>query len=101
MNLDKVNLLMIRPYTDKKTPFVVKDIRGEIVFYAKYEHEALAFVRGVQFAQRQEQAEPLGMLEVKTEDGFHLLRTTYLPQDELEHRKRSYIAMGYTVSTIY
>ena len=83
------------------TPFHVKDIKGTTVFYARYEHEATAFVRGVQFSQRQEQEEPLAMLEVKTKDGFHLLRTTLLPQDELEHRKRSYISMGYTVSTIY
>lgn len=40
------------------------------------------------------------MLEVRTKDGFHLLRTAYLTDEELAHRMRSYIAMGYLVSII-
>lgn len=40
--------------TTHESPYMVKDITGTVVFYAKYEHEARAFVRGVQFAINQQ-----------------------------------------------
>jgi hypothetical protein len=54
MNLLAINLLTIKPNEDKNSPYVVKDIKGTIVFYARYEHEAEAFVCGVQFANRKQ-----------------------------------------------
>ena len=38
---------------NNESPYVVTDIRGKTVFNAQYEHEARAFVRGVQFADSQ------------------------------------------------
>mgnify|MGYP003344445765 FL=1 len=48
-----VPLRITKRTTTHESPYMVKDINGTTVFYAKYEHEAIAFVRGVQFAINQ------------------------------------------------
>jgi hypothetical protein len=40
------------------------------------------------------------MLEVRNKDGFLLIRTTYLADDELKARMNYYISMGYKVEAI-
>jgi hypothetical protein len=75
MNVSDINLLTIKQTLDKTSPYVVKDIKGKIVFYAKYEHEAEAFVRGVQFANRKQAERDLwanfkDRFEVMEKDGF-------------------------------
>lgn len=45
-----IALRITKRTTTHESPFMVKDINGTTVFYAKYEHEAIAFVRGVQYA---------------------------------------------------
>lgn len=48
-----IPLRITKRTTTHESPYMVKDIKGNTVFYAKYEHEAIAFVRGVQFAINQ------------------------------------------------
>ena len=45
-----IALRITKRFTTHESPFMVKDTNGITVFYAKYEHEAIAFIRGVQYA---------------------------------------------------
>lgn len=60
--------------TSHESPYMVKDITGTVVFYAKYEHEAIAFVRGVQFASNQKGRKMAHIESMETQDtGGHCL----------------------------